>query len=66
QFSDLQFVCNGQHFNVHKAFICLQSPPIKAAVEGNFQESQSATINMDSFRPSTVKALVQYLYTGGY
>lgn len=36
EFSDLTFVCNGEEFKVHKAIVCTQSEPLKAAVQGGF------------------------------
>jgi hypothetical protein len=36
-FSDLTFICGGEEFRVHKAVVCMQSAPIKAAVQGGFQ-----------------------------
>ncbi|KHO00486.1 speckle-type POZ protein-like protein [Metarhizium album ARSEF 1941] len=66
EFSDLIFICRGQEFKVHKAIVCAHSPVIKAAVQGEFEESQSNAIKMDSFQPKTVKRLVQFMYTGDY
>lgn len=37
EFSDLTFLCRGEAFRVHKAVICTQSAPIKAAVQGGFE-----------------------------
>jgi hypothetical protein len=37
EFSDLTFVCSGEEFRVHKAIVCTQSAPIKAAVQGGFK-----------------------------
>ncbi|RAL07949.1 BTB/POZ domain-containing protein [Aspergillus homomorphus CBS 101889] len=66
EFTDMQFICNGQQFLVHKAIVFPQSPTIKAVVTGPFKESQTATVNMDAFGPSTVKQLVQFFYTSNY
>ncbi|KAK3897540.1 hypothetical protein C8A05DRAFT_19718 [Staphylotrichum tortipilum] len=38
-FSDLTFICHGEKFRVHKAVVCTQSAPIKAAVQGGFKVS---------------------------
>ncbi|AEO54997.1 hypothetical protein MYCTH_39658 [Thermothelomyces thermophilus ATCC 42464] len=65
-FSDLAFCCRGEAFKVHKAVVCTQSAPIKAAVLGGFKEGETGSINMDHFHPSIVRRLVQFLYTGKY
>lgn len=36
-FSDLAFCCRGEVFKVHKAIVCTQSAPIKAAILGGFK-----------------------------
>ncbi|TAQ85562.1 hypothetical protein B7494_g6119 [Chlorociboria aeruginascens] len=66
QFTDLKFVCNGREFKVHKAVVCPQSPVINAAIQGGFEESETNVIIMDSYQPSTVKRLVQFMYVGDY
>ncbi|KIX97149.1 uncharacterized protein Z520_07263 [Fonsecaea multimorphosa CBS 102226] len=65
-FSDLKFLCNGEEFKVHKAIVCTQSPVIKAATEGSFEESRTNVIKMDNFDPRVVRQLVQFIYTGDY
>ncbi|PFH63174.1 hypothetical protein XA68_17283 [Ophiocordyceps unilateralis] len=65
-FSDLTFSCNDMTFSVHKAIVCGQSPVIRAAISGNFEESQTNVILMHAFEPETVRRLVQFLYTGDY
>ncbi|KAH0841264.1 hypothetical protein FOPE_06597 [Fonsecaea pedrosoi] len=37
EFSDLKFLCKGDEFKVHKAIVCMQSPVIKAAIQGSFE-----------------------------
>ncbi|GES57618.1 speckle-type POZ protein-like protein [Aspergillus terreus] len=66
EFSDLTFVCDGEKFKVHKAIVCTQSEPLKAAVQGGFLESHTGTISMDSFHVQTVKHFVQFMYKGDY
>ncbi|OAG40790.1 hypothetical protein AYO21_04867 [Fonsecaea monophora] len=66
EFSDLKFLCKGDEFKVHKAIVCMQSPVIKAAIQGSFEESHTSVIKMDDFDPKVVKALVQFMYTGDY
>ncbi|KAM4054396.1 BTB/POZ domain-containing protein [Hirsutella rhossiliensis] len=65
-FSDLKFTCKGKDFKVHKAIVCAQSPVIKAAVQGGFEESHKYVINMDKFHTETVKQLVKFMYSGDY
>ncbi|KAK4098696.1 hypothetical protein N658DRAFT_499150 [Parathielavia hyrcaniae] len=66
EFSDLTFFCCGQEFKVHKVIVCMQSAPIKAAVQGGFEETETNRINMDKFQPDTVRRLVQFMYSGNY
>ncbi|KIW77740.1 hypothetical protein Z517_07573 [Fonsecaea pedrosoi CBS 271.37] len=66
EFSDLKFLCKGDEFKVHKAIVCMQSPVIKAAIQGSFEESHTSVIKMDDFDPKVVKQLVQFMYTGDY
>ncbi|OAL29216.1 hypothetical protein AYO20_09269 [Fonsecaea nubica] len=66
EFSDLKFLCKGDEFKVHKAIVCTQSPVIKAAIQGAFEESHTSVIKMDNFDPKVVKQLVQFMYTGDY
>ncbi|KJK73845.1 hypothetical protein H634G_10876 [Metarhizium anisopliae BRIP 53293] len=66
EFSDLKFVCQGEEFQVHKAIVCGKSPVIKAAIQRGFKESHTNVIVLDSFQCSTVKRLVQFIYTGDY
>jgi len=37
EFSDLKFASNGQEFKVHQLVVCMQSPVIKAAIQGGFK-----------------------------
>jgi BTB/POZ domain len=37
KYSDLNLVCQGTEFKVHKVIVCTQSPVIKAACDGEFQ-----------------------------
>lgn len=37
RFSDLILTCDGQHFRVHKAIVCSQSPMLAAAVRNGFE-----------------------------
>ncbi len=37
EFSDLKFTCNGHVFKVHKAVVAMQSPMIRAAIQGGFE-----------------------------
>ncbi|RDA82794.1 hypothetical protein CP532_6866 [Ophiocordyceps camponoti-leonardi (nom. inval.)] len=65
-FSDLTFSCNEEKFKVHKCVVCGQSPVIKAALSGNFEEGRTNVIPMDAFDAETVRRLVQFFYTGDY
>jgi hypothetical protein len=57
EFSDLTFVCNGEEFKVHKAIVCTQSAPIKAAVQGGFKVcciTRTSAVPVEKFSRLTV------------
>ncbi|KAG9256222.1 uncharacterized protein F5Z01DRAFT_734917 [Emericellopsis atlantica] len=64
--SDLTLSCHGHIFEVHKAIVCSQSPVLKAAVHGPFEEARTGIIKVGGFRPETVRQMVEFLYTTDY
>ncbi|KAI1828278.1 hypothetical protein F4861DRAFT_174521 [Xylaria intraflava] len=64
-YSDLTLTCDGEDFKVHKAVVCTQSPVIAAALRGNFLEAKNNVVNV-SFDITSVRRLVQFMYTGDY
>ncbi|KAL7945077.1 BTB/POZ protein [Trichoderma barbatum] len=62
---DFELACNGQTVAVHKLIVCMQSPVIKAACAGSFQEA-SGRYEIKDCSFETVQQLVDYLYTGNY
>lgn len=39
KYSDLELVCQGERFLVHKSFVCWRSPVFAAAIDGGFKVS---------------------------
>lgn len=37
KYSDMRLVCEGRTFKVHKMVVCLQSPVLAAAIDGQFE-----------------------------
>ncbi|RDL31410.1 uncharacterized protein BP5553_09619 [Venustampulla echinocandica] len=66
KYSDLKLVCQGQEFNVHKAIVCSQSPVLAAAVDGDFQEARTNTIDIKEFDAWTVERMVAFMYMKDY
>ncbi|KAI0442418.1 BTB/POZ protein [Xylaria telfairii] len=66
KYSDLTLVCEDQEFQVHKGIVCSQSPVLDAALKGNFQEAKTNTFHVVTFNPTTVKCMLDYMYTGNY
>ncbi|KAJ2990351.1 hypothetical protein NUW58_g2997 [Xylaria curta] len=65
-YSDLTLVCEDQEFQVHKAIVCTQSPVVAAAMKGGYKEAQTNTFHIADFKPTTVKCMLDYMYTGKY
>ncbi|KAI1751274.1 BTB/POZ protein [Xylaria castorea] len=65
-YSDLTLVCEGQEFQVHKAIVCAQSPVLATALKGGFKEAKTNTFHVADFDPTTVKCMLDYMYTGKY
>ncbi|TFB02703.1 hypothetical protein CCMA1212_005127 [Trichoderma ghanense] len=62
---DFELVCEGQTISLHKIVICLQSPVIKAACTGSFEEA-SGRYEMKDCDVASVWRMVSFLYTGDY
>ncbi|KAF2151888.1 hypothetical protein K461DRAFT_294761 [Myriangium duriaei CBS 260.36] len=66
-FSDTATVLVGKHktaFSVHTAIICRQSPFFKAALEGNWIESEQQTVKLPEDDPDTFSDFLKWLYSG--
>ncbi|CAG8953893.1 hypothetical protein HYFRA_00010854 [Hymenoscyphus fraxineus] len=66
RYSDLEFVCKGKSFKVHKAVVCLQSRPIAAAIDGGFKEAVESKFVFEDEDAKTVELFVQFLYLREY
>ncbi|CAH0019240.1 unnamed protein product [Clonostachys rhizophaga] len=66
KYSDFVLACNGAEWNLHKAVVCIHSPVIKAALDGEFMEARLGRYSSDQYDVATMARLIQYLYVGDY
>ncbi|KAB8225757.1 BTB/POZ protein [Aspergillus novoparasiticus] len=66
QFSDMEILCQGVTFKVHKAIVCNQSSYFHSAICDGFKESTEKAINLQDDTPETVKRILSFLYLGDY
>ncbi|POS77583.1 hypothetical protein DHEL01_v204021 [Diaporthe helianthi] len=64
KFSDLQLLCGGHEFAVHKAIICPQSRVFSTACEGGFEELRTNVMTIEEFDVDTVQRKLDFLYAG--
>ncbi|KAI1745154.1 BTB/POZ protein [Xylaria scruposa] len=65
-YADLKIVCKDQEFQVHKIIVCAQSPVLATALKGYFEETKINTYHVTDFDPTTVKCMIDYMYSGKY
>ncbi|KAI9367463.1 BTB/POZ protein [Aspergillus egyptiacus] len=65
-YSDMNVVCEGFTFNVHQAILCPQSSFFKAAMEGEFEEAKTRTINLPADDLETIERVLSFLYLEDY
>lgn len=63
-FTDCKMVCGGREFPCHRIVLATASPVWRVALAGPFQESRDAVIAVTDADPSTVEALLKYVYGG--
>ncbi|KAL2870157.1 BTB/POZ domain-containing protein [Aspergillus lucknowensis] len=66
QYSDMTVTCQGFKFPVHRAILCSQSLFFRAAMDGNFKEAETKTIDFTKDDPETIERVLSYLYTRDY
>ncbi|KAL2844136.1 BTB/POZ protein [Aspergillus pseudoustus] len=66
EYSDMKVVCEGFVFHVHRAILCSQSPFFKAAINGNFKEAMTNTIDLPEDDLWTIEHVLSFLYVGDY
>ncbi|KAL8813752.1 MAG: hypothetical protein Q9200_000005 [Gallowayella weberi] len=66
KYSDLTIICRDQKFRVHRAVLCFASRFFAAACDGNFQEAQTAKVDLSDDDPGALRRALTYLYTEDY
>merc|ERR1712012_601161 len=62
--SDLTIECKGERFSCHKALLAARSPVLSALLKSEMVEAATSTISIEDARPTSVRTLLDYLYTG--
>merc|ERR1712130_490213 len=62
--TDLTIECKGEKFSCHKALLAARSPVLSALLRSDMVESTTSTIKVEDANPSTVRTLLDFLYTG--
>ncbi|GAB7364988.1 hypothetical protein MBLNU230_g5771t1 [Neophaeotheca triangularis] len=65
-FSDMTIRCDGEEFPVHRIVVCGMSSVLDALCKINMRESKENVIDHDEFDATTVKRMLQYMYTSTY
>ncbi|KAL4986224.1 hypothetical protein BDW68DRAFT_178935 [Aspergillus falconensis] len=66
RYSDMRITCQRVTFDVHRAIVCSQSHFFQAAMDGNFKESTTHTIDLPEDDPQTIGRMLCFLYTATY
>ncbi|KAL4959527.1 BTB/POZ domain-containing protein [Aspergillus stella-maris] len=66
KYSDTKITCQGETFNVHRSILCTQSTFFEAAMNGNFKESTTQTVNLPKEDPNILKLVLSFLYYNEY
>ncbi|KAI1269210.1 hypothetical protein F5Y18DRAFT_373924 [Xylariaceae sp. FL1019] len=63
--SDAVIVCQDRAYAVHKAIVCLQSPVLNEALQGDNQKKDTAVVTVD-LDLDTCERLIEFMYTSDY
>ncbi|KAI9695775.1 MAG: hypothetical protein M1820_008447 [Bogoriella megaspora] len=66
KYTDISLRCATEVFAVHRAVLCTQSDVFEAAFDGIYEESISGVYEIHDADPSTIRRLLEFLYTRGY
>lgn len=66
KYSDLQIICQGVTFHVHRNVVCPQSKVIERECDGEWLEAGTRRIVNEVFEPLVVDRMLQYMYRGEY
>ena len=64
--TDVDIVCRGHTFNVHKTVLSAASTFFDRACDSQFQEGQTSTITLDDDEPALVARMIIFAYTSTY
>ncbi|KOS48738.1 hypothetical protein ACN38_g215 [Penicillium nordicum] len=66
QFSDMEIICQGITFKVHRAIVCTQSKYFNSAICDGFKEYTKRSIRIQEDTPETIERVLSYLYLREY
>ncbi|KAL2062698.1 hypothetical protein VTL71DRAFT_5770 [Oculimacula yallundae] len=66
KYSDLQILCEGKVFNVHRAIVCTRSKVLAAMMDTGFEESVSRQIKLVEDDSEVISEVIRYIYTNRY
>ncbi|KAL4959524.1 BTB/POZ domain-containing protein [Aspergillus stella-maris] len=62
----MAITCQDMTIKVHRSTVCTQSPFFEAAMNGNFKEAHTRTINLPDDDTATIERVLCFLYCGYY
>lgn len=66
KYSDLQIVCQGVTFHVHRNVVCPQLKVIERECDGEWLGAGTRRIVNEVFGPLVIDRMLQYMYRGDY
>ncbi|CAK4033960.1 BTB POZ domain [Lecanosticta acicola] len=66
KYSDLEIVCDGYVFQVHRNIVCLRSEVLAKECDGKYKEAESCRIEHGVFDRFAVDRMLQFMYRGDY
>ncbi|RMX76633.1 hypothetical protein D0869_10544 [Hortaea werneckii] len=66
EYSDMTITCSGRTWQVHKVVVCSQCPFFAKAVTRRFKEACDSCIDLVDDDPSTVEAMLRWLYYASF
>ncbi|KAK2609394.1 hypothetical protein N8I77_002891 [Diaporthe amygdali] len=63
-FADIEIICRGRTFKVHKAVVCSRSLWFEKALTGGFAEAATGKVKIDEEEPEAIEVMLRYIYGG--